>query len=52
MGVNVSNKEYNFIISESALWQFFSALLSSNKLQFSWIHLPFLLSKSIFIMAY
>ena len=32
MGVNISNNEDNFfIISETAVWQFFSALLFSNK---------------------
>ena len=30
-GVNISNKEYNFFdISETAVWQFFPALLFSN----------------------
>ena len=40
MGVSISNKEYNFfIISETVMWQFFYALLSSNIFQLSWIHL-------------
>ena len=36
MGVNISNKKYNFfIISETAVWQFFYVLLFSNILQLS-----------------
>ena len=43
----ISNKEYNcFIISETDVWQFFSALLFSNILQLSCIHIASLLAKT------
>ena len=38
MGDNISNKKYNFFILEIAIWQLFSALLFSKKIQLYWIH--------------
>ena len=48
MSVNMSNKEYNFLImSETTIWQFFFALLTSKTLQSSWIHSASSLSKGL-----
>ena len=50
MDVNISNKEHNFlkeVVKETAVWQFFSALLFSNIIELSWIQLAYLLAKCL-----